>query len=65
MISTGDIWLEQDALVYKSLDSGQCHCPLGRSFTFSAAVQHSNRATCVQRLQLFLQNQHLSHALFA
>lgn len=29
MISTGDIWLAQDALVYDTQGTHQYHCPLG------------------------------------
>lgn len=53
MISAGNIWLAQDALVYDSLDSGQRHCPLGLSFTFSAAVQHGVEQLVVKEPQLF------------
>lgn len=48
MISSGNIWLAQDAPVYDSLDLGQRHCPLGLSLTFSAAVQHRAKQRVVK-----------------
>lgn len=53
MISTANIWLAQDALVYFSLDMGQCHCPLGLSLVhIHCSRTAQGRATCYQRLQL-------------
>lgn len=52
MISTCNIWLAQDALVYYGLAAGQRHCPVGISLAHvqcSCAAQGTD--TCCKRLR--------------
>lgn len=54
MISSGTIWLAQDALVYYGLATGQLHCPLGISLAhIQSSCTAQERDICCKRAQEF------------